>query len=689
MAPGILKIFSEPLTYLGYCPPTEEKGENHKLEIIGSGKGVTILDGGKNYILALESCFRHWAAARCKDDNTHFIIKGITFRNGYFRGPASVPEPAVVAHTFFGNITLEDCEFEDNMAGGVGLTASEGDIEVKKNVFKGGNYGGIKADSVTGKVRVMENSFENINTSGTQDYAAKLGVTSGEIEVVSNKFDGNWGGLNALSFEGKINIRNNIIVNNKTAHSRPVTIQASKGTNIYIFGNTFENNDGSGLDLETYDVSVTIANNTFSGNIGHLGIFGGGIYTKSYGGNINIYGNVFYNNRAFFGGAIKSEIYPLIYTSQRGTFIAVNNIIAQNEFSSEGGGMYLEVYLGTIHLTNNTIVSNFWKGNPPSTAAGGGVYIKLSDNNSNAEIHNNIIWGNRIEGNEAEAYGIDIFLDDDGNKDKVGSAGNIMHNNFADLYLVNGSHVFVSSNINSNPLLNDTYHLKAGSPCIDAGNNSAPSIPEKDFDGAQRIIDGNSDGIKIVDMGADEYQGPGIFGDVPESHWALEYINSIYEGGITRGCSENPPMFCPDQNVTREQMAAFIIRTLYGESFLYSSSPYFCDVIPGMWSFKYVQEMYENNLTKGCGGGNYCPSDFVTRAQMAVFLVRAKVGDSFSYGTTPYFLDVSSSHWAFGYIQKLKELGITTGYSDGTFRPENFVTRAEMAAFLYRAFLKE
>ncbi len=49
--------------------------------------------------------------------------------------------------------------------------------------------------------------------------------------------------------------------------------------------------------------------------------------------------------------------------------------------------------------------------------------------------------------------------------------------------------------------------LQAGSPCIDAGINTAPSIPVLDKDGTDRIIDGNADGIATVDMGAYEYQG--------------------------------------------------------------------------------------------------------------------------------------------------------------------------------------
>ena len=135
-------------------------------------------------------------------------------------------------------------------------------------------------------------------------------------------------------------------------------------------------------------------------------------------------------------------------------------------------------------------------------------------------------------------------------------------------------------------------------------------------------------------------------------------------------------------------MAAFIIRALEGESFSYPSTPYFTDVTPGMWCFKYVQRLRQRGLTTGCNseGTMYCPEGTVTRAQMAAFLIRAKVGESFSYSTTPYFSDVPSTHWAFRYIQKLKELGITTGYGDGRYGPEDPVTRAQMATFLYRAF---
>jgi hypothetical protein len=72
---------------------------------------------------------------------------------------------------------------------------------------------------------------------------------------------------------------------------------------------------------------------------------------------------------------------------------------------------------------------------------------------------------------------------------------------------------------------------------------------------------------------------------------------------------------------------------------------------------------------------------------MAVFVIRAKYGEYFTYGLTPHFADIPASHWAFKYIQKVSEEGIASGYSDGTYRPSQNVNRAQMAAFIGRAFL--
>ena len=84
----------------------------------------------------------------------------------------------------------------------------------------------------------------------------------------------------------------------------------------------------------------------------------------------------------------------------------------------------------------------------------------------------------------------------------------------------------------------------------------------------------------------------------------------------------------------------------------------------------------------------YCPSKTVTRAQAAAFLVRA-LGEKpvpVTSGRSSSFNDVSKHHWAWGYIEKLKELGITNGCGNGiNYCPERKTTRAHTAVFLVRA----
>jgi hypothetical protein len=183
-----------------------------------------------------------------------------------------------------------------------------------------------------------------------------------------------------------------------------------------------------------------------------------------------------------------------------------------------------------------------------------------------------------------------------------------------------------------------------------------------------------------------------IFSDISTiDYWAYDYITAIYNAHITTGCSQNPLSYCPEDDVTREQMAAFIIRAVEGEPPLgyCDSGSLFPDVTPDMWSCRYIKRLRELKITTGYSDGRYGPYDQVPREQMATFLVRAVEGEPpLNYcDSGSLFTDVTPDMWSCRYIKRLKELEITTGYGDGRYGPYDLVTRDQMAAFLSRAFL--
>jgi len=99
------------------------------------------------------------------------------------------------------------------------------------------------------------------------------------------------------------------------------------------------------------------------------------------------------------------------------------------------------------------------------------------------------------------------------------------------------------------------------------------------------------------------------------------FIDQMGALGITSGCGGGN--YCPQATVTREQMAAFIIRALGVFNPPTPAQPRFLDVGPDNGFYSFIEQMAVRGITAGCGGGNYCPKDNVTRGQMAVFLVRA------------------------------------------------------------------
>lgn len=115
----------------------------------------------------------------------------------------------------------------------------------------------------------------------------------------------------------------------------------------------------------------------------------------------------------------------------------------------------------------------------------------------------------------------------------------------------------------------------------------------------------------------------GLFLDVPATHWAAPSIEDLYRRGVTGGCNLAPPLFCPLAPVTRAQVAVLLLRSLYGGSYV-PPPPRgrFLDVPLNSPYAPYVEEMAALGITGGCSAQLFCPEDLTNRAQIAVFLVQ-------------------------------------------------------------------
>jgi len=189
-----------------------------------------------------------------------------------------------------------------------------------------------------------------------------------------------------------------------------------------------------------------------------------------------------------------------------------------------------------------------------------------------------------------------------------------------------------------------------------------------------------------------EYLSISTFSDVPADHWAWSYIERLYAAGVTGGCAASPLQYCPENTVTRDQMAVFLERGIHGSAYAppaVGTGTGFNDVLIDHWAAAWIKQLAAERITGGCGGGNYCPGAPVTRGQMAVFLLKAKHGSSYgppAVGSSTGFSDVPTNYWAAAWIKQLAAEGITGGCATNLYCPEGPVTRAQMAVFLVKTF---
>lgn len=173
-------------------------------------------------------------------------------------------------------------------------------------------------------------------------------------------------------------------------------------------------------------------------------------------------------------------------------------------------------------------------------------------------------------------------------------------------------------------------------------------------------------------------ESPGPFDDI-YGNIHEDSILAIWEAGITLGCDEDS--YCPWKVVTRGQMASFISRALDLPA---ATDDYFSDD-NGNVHEDAINALFEAEISFGCDEGLYCPNDPIIREHMAAFLARSL---NLTTVSDDYFTDDEDSDFE-DEINMVAEAGITLGCEEDLFCPLDPVSRAQMAAFLERAYLPE
>ena len=401
----------------------------------------TVLDGSNNDSVLVLS----------SDQSVNFNVDGLTLQNGIAQTitPSGGTAGGGLNVSTNGSLTLTNCAVNSSSAGSGG------------GVCVGSSYW---ANNIT--VTLFNNTISN-------NYA-KYG-----------------GGIYAFG-AGMIILSNNTITNNTVGSG---VVGSGGGGGVYLHG--------TGTMSTIILTNNTIKNNTANYMIngfwtGGVWVGGGGVFAES--------STITLSNNTIIGNTAKSGSGGVFATASASITLK-NNIISDNTADiggappGGGGGVYLygSGTMSKIILTNNTFTDNTAKND------GGGLMLGFREETAVANIYNNIVWNNNA------TLSADIYINNDGDGDFLPSMVNLFSNDFdqssVGTYIQRPFTIDHSNLDKVDPMFvgGGDYHLTADSPCIDTGTNESPSLPDIDFEGDQRILDGDHDGSAKVDIGADEF----------------------------------------------------------------------------------------------------------------------------------------------------------------------------------------
>ncbi len=226
----------------------------------------------------------------------------------------------------------------------------------------------------------------------------------------------------------------------------------------------------------------------------------------------------------------------------------------------------------------------------------------------------------------------------------------------------------------NSPVTVKAVYFSACGKCVECKNNNLPdcwygvygktgtynyTVPTKTSGG------GGGGGDKVIDNSR-KYTID-IFGNEHPTH--IGYIYGYPDGSVQ-----------PNGYITREEMTSIIYRVMvhkYEEPFS-ATGKVFSDVKLNRWSAFDIEYMADKNMVFGYPDGEFKPANHLTRAEFAALIYRFTEDELTKGKSKNPFNDLSDEHWAYNEILTLCENGLVEGYEDGSFRPENNITRAEV-----------
>lgn len=171
-----------------------------------------------------------------------------------------------------------------------------------------------------------------------------------------------------------------------------------------------------------------------------------------------------------------------------------------------------------------------------------------------------------------------------------------------------------------------------------------------------------------------------------ENHWSKKYISALYAENVVKGYPDRS--FKPDNYINRSEAIALIMNALKTKQTTFSGLIFKDDGNIPNWAKGFVQNAYKKGILRGYEDNTFRPLNYITRAEMISLVIKAFGLDN-GLGKTVFFADDPDiPKWAKQFISKAYNIGIIGGYNDNSIKPQKYITRGETSALLYNCIIK-